>query len=296
MNEKTVFITLVSTARQRSAAHLLIDSIRSFAGPMRNYPVWVFTTRNPGQISDELKDLDAEIIPLTVPDSVKSNWFSGKVYSCARAEELSGTNVKSLIWMSSDCLVIQPPEFFDLGSSFDAAFRPVHIRNIGLLASDAPDEFWKQVYQAVGVNDVSITVESFVDIQILRAYFNTHAFAINPSKGLMRTWYEIFQRLMRDDDFQYGACGDELHQIFLHQAVLSTLVATALNTERIRMLPSSYNYPYNLQEKIPVHRREERFNELVSIAYEDRSLNPDDMKDIHIDDPHRTWLTARYTR
>lgn len=296
MNDQTVFVTLISSARQRSATHLLIDSIRSFAGPMRNHPVWVFIAGAQEQTSNELKDLDAELIPLTIPDSVKSNWFAGKVYACARAEELAGKNIQSLIWISSNCLVIQPPVFFELGSSYDAAFRPVHIRNIGNLASQSPDEFWKRIYQTVGINDISISVESFVDDQHLRAYYNTHAFAIDPSLGLMRMWYEIFEKLVIDRDFQDGACRDDLHQTFLHQAVLSALIASRLDPDRIYNLPTTYNYPYNLQEKVPVDRRVSALNDLVCIAYEDRSLSPDEMKDIHIDDPLRSWLAEHSTR
>lgn len=296
MNDQTVFITLANTTRQRSSAHLLIDSIRSFAGPMRNYPIWVFTADTQDQASNELKDLDAEIIPLTIPDTIKPNWFAGKVFACARAEELAGTNVQTLIWVSSDCLVIQPPVLFELGSSFDAALRPVHIRNIGLLASDSPDEFWTQVYQAVGIDDVHITVESFVDGQRLRAYYNTHAFATKPSTGLMRMWYETFEKLVINSDFQSGACRDELHHIFLHQAVLSTLVVTRLEPQRICMLPPSYNYPYNLQEKIPADKQASALNDMVCIAYEDLPLHPGNLSNIRIDDPLRSWLEERLTK
>jgi hypothetical protein len=296
VNDQTVFVTLISTAKQRSATQLLIDSIRSFAGAMRNHPVWAFTLSAPEQDQDKLRDLGAEIIPLSVPDSVKSNWFAGKVCACARAEELAGTNTKTMIWISSDCLVIQPPVFFELGSSHDAAFRPVHIRNIGLLASQPLDEFWKRVYQAVGVDDVATTVESFVDNQQLRAYYNTHAFAIDLSHSLMREWYEIFERLVQDRDFQSGSCRDDLHQIFLHQAVLSALIASRLDHDRVHNLPPAYTYPYNLQEKIPADKRASLLNDLVCIAYEDRSLNPGEVNDIRIDDPLKSWLAERYTR
>jgi hypothetical protein len=293
---QTVFVTLVSTFGQGSAAKLLIDSVRSFAGPMRNFPIWLFAAGSQEQDWDDFKDIDVEVIPLNTPVSVKQNWFARKVYACARAEELAGTNLQSLIWMSTDCLVIQPPVLFELGSSYDIALRPVHVRNIGLLASESPDEFWKRIYQAVGVDDIQVTVESFVDEQSLRAYYNSHAFAINPSIGLMSKWYETFESLVQDQDFQSGACCDELHQIFLHQAVLSALVATCLDPDRILMLPPTYNYPYNLQDQVPANKRAVALNDLACITYEDRSLNPYDVMDIRIDDPFRSWLTERTVR
>lgn len=295
MTDQTVFVILVSTPRGRSHARLLIESIRAFGGSLSQSPIWLFEAGQQMDSEDMYEGLDVDVHPLTVPDSVKQNWFAGKVCACAQAEELAASNVQTLIWMSSNCLVIQPPVLFELGSSFDAALRPVHIRNIGCLASDPLDAFWERVYQAVGLDDVQATVESFVDDQRLRAYYNSHAFAINPSIGLMRQWYETFEVLVGDEAFQAGACQDELHQIFLHQAVLSALIPTLLELDRIRMLPPDYNYPYNLQGQVPAHKRAAALNELVCIAYEDRLLNPDEVKDIDIHEPLRAWLFQKTT-
>lgn len=296
MNDQIIFATLVSTPGERSSARLLIQSMRTFGGPLSKSPFWIFTPKEENDLEETYDGLNVIVHPLTLKDTVKQNWFAGKVTACARAEELAGSDVHSLVWISSGCLIIQHPVLYELGSSFDAAFRPVHIRNIGLPASEPLDDFWKRVYHAAGVDDVQATVESFVDDQRLRAYYNSHAFIVNPSVGLMQQWYEIFETLVSDRDFQSGTCQDELHQIFLHQAVLSTLVATRLDPEKIRILPPEYNYPYNLQGQIPVHKRAAGMNELVSIAYEDRSLNPDDVKDIDIHDPLRSWLFKHIDR
>jgi len=59
---------------------------------------------------------------------------------------------------------------------------------------------------------------------------------------------------------------------------------------RIRMLPEEYCYPYNLHEKVPKDRKARTLNELACIAYEGRSLNPETITDIIIEEPLRTWL------
>ena len=188
-------------------------------------------------------------------------------------------------------LIIQPPLLFDLTSSFDAAVRPVHHRNVGLPAAEPVDDFWKKVYETVGVQDVEVTVKSFVDAQHIRAYFNSHAFAINPAKGLLRRWFERFESLVCDLEFQSGPCQDVQHQVFLHQAVLSALIATSLDPRRVRILPPEYSYPYNMHQSVPAERRAQALNDLVFIAYEDRALDPSVVDDIGIHEPLRSWLS-----
>ena len=42
------------------------------------------------------------------------------------------------------------------------------------------------------MGDVLAAVESFVDGQQIRAYYNTHAFSSRSSLGLLGRWYECF--------------------------------------------------------------------------------------------------------
>jgi hypothetical protein len=197
------------------------------------------------------------------------------------------------VWVAPDCLFVRPPLLLALDDDIDAAVRPVHHRNIGLLADALLDPFWRRVYAAVDVEDVSLTVETFVEHELVRAYFNTHAFALNPGLGLCAEWLVAFERLFVDRGFQSGACRDTSHRIFLHQAPLSPLIATRLSPERLRILPPTYSYPYNLHSEVPLSRRAGKLSDLVSIAYEDRSLNPAQMSDIGVAQPLRSWLATR---
>lgn len=97
-------------------------------------------------------------------------------------------------------------------------------------------------------------------------------------------------KLVDDEDFQANSCHDEKHKIFLHQAVLSTLIASELDKDRICILSPDYIYPYNLHEFVPSHRKAKSLNELVSIYYESRGLNPKELMDIDVHDPLKTWL------
>jgi hypothetical protein len=276
----------------------------------------VFVASAEGVTGEAFDREDVVVLPLELPQAVRGYPFAAKVWACAWAEDLAtsqdgplggGTvrtlangRVRSLAWLAPDCLVIQPPALFRLGPAWDAAVRPVHIRNVGLRAGEALDPFWRGVYAAVGLSDVvpnvttlGATVESYVDAQRLRAYYNSHGLAVDPALGLLRRWAEIFLSLVVDGAFQAAACQDMLHRVFLHQAALSALLATRVDPGRLRLLPPEYNYPYNLHGSVPEERRARALNDLVCIAYEDRSLDPDEMEDINVEEPLRSWLAAR---
>jgi hypothetical protein len=268
---------------------MLIDSIRAYGGSLRQCPIRIFEADPESASYENLTGSDVQPIPLDLSDEVRY-FFADKVFACAKAEELFGSEVQSLIWIDPGCLVITPPELYQLGEGDDAAVRPVHITNVGL-PIDAPlDAFWSGVYARVGVDDVESNVVTFVDEERIRSYFNSHAFSINPTMGLMRRWYEHFAALIGDEDYQQECCQDQLHRIFLHQAVLSALLSTELEPQRLRILPPEYNYPYNLHQSVPADHRAATLNDLVSITYEDRSLDPTCVDDIEIHEPLRSWL------
>lgn len=291
MNHPVIIISSFRTDYGLAVARVLIESLRTFGGEFSTAPFWLYDTGTEHTLRTDLPT-GVEVIPLIVPRQVSQYLFASKVYACARAEERVEGEYVSLAWLDPACLVVQPPYLLHLGVSCDAAVRPVHIRNVGLPPNDPLDVFWQGIYCAAGVQEVQSTVESFVDRQVIRSYFNSHSFAFNPAAGLMCQWFECFEKLVCDQQFQQQACADETHQVFLFQAILSTLLATRLEPSRLRILPPSYNYPYNLHTTLPVERRAAALNDLVIFTYEDRSINPAEMTDIEIREPLLSWLKA----
>ena len=286
----TIFLTYAS-AGNLPFVRLLIDSLRTFGGELADTPFWIFTL-DPGSVRS-LETHSTHVFILEVPEAVSSYPFGRKVAACARAEELAPAGTRSLAWIDPACIIVQPPACFALSANCDAAFRPVHIRNVGLTPFEHLDAFWNGIYTALGVKDIHTTVNSFVDDQTLRTYFNSHAFAVNPRLGLMQGWCAHFQLLISNKTFQSTACSDEIHQIFLFQAILSTLIASSIAPDRICLLPPTYNYPYHLQKKIPDSSRAKTLNELVCFTYEDEDIQPSNLIGIEIHDPLRYWLENR---
>ena len=288
MNTDTIFLTYAS-AESLPAVRLMIASLRVFGGELAEVPVWVFLFGT--ETVRTFKDEHTLLIPLKVPDPVTALPFGSKVAACARAEQLAPAGTRSLVWIDPYCLIVQPPVLFVLGPDYQAAFRPVHIRNVGLPPSEALDAFWRGIYETVDLEDMQTSVTSFVDNQLLRTYYNSHTFSVNPALGLMQRWFSLFTQLAGDTHFQSTACADERHQTFLFQALLSTLVASSVAPARVRILPPTYNYPYHLQERIPEDRRFKGLNESVCFTYEDCSIHPEVVTGLEIDEPLRSWLS-----
>jgi hypothetical protein len=287
--DETCFVLMFRTEAGERLARIVVDSLRAFGGPLSHSPVWALLldpARAPGALAGAA---GVERIPLALPEAYRGYPFADKVAACARAEELAGPEVRSLVWLSLDSLIVSPPLLFDLGPAMDAAFRPVHLRNVGSPAGEPLDDFWAGVYRALDVDDLPYTVESFLEGQPLRPYLNSHCFAFNPARGLGRAWWEAFQVMANDQAFQAGPCHDDLRRIFLHQAILSTLVASLLAWERVRLLPPEYNYPLHLLDDMSPALRAPTLNSLVTAVYEDAFP----WSAIDVQEPLRTWLRAR---
>ena len=290
----TIFFTLFRTKKGEQLAQVVIESLRTFGGSLCDSPIWVFIPQS-NFSSEVLPGMGGiERIPLKIEGGVQSYPFVDKVYACVRAEALAGSSFHSLVMLSLDCLILNPPLLFCLNrqsgfSQADIALRPIHHRNIGSLAGEPLDSYWQGIYRTLKFDKSTFTVESFVDKQMLHPYFNTHCFSLNPALGLAQMWWENFKSLITDQAFQDGPCRGELHKIFLHQAVFSTLVAKNLTWERIRLLPSEYNFPLNLLDEIPEGRKPDSLNNLVNAVYEDTFP----WGKIKIREPLYSWLEER---
>jgi hypothetical protein len=292
--EQTCFFTLVGSIEEAANARLLIDSLRAFGGQLSDCEVWVFLS-DPTGVRCACPDLEnVHCVPLA-RDEVWRYHFARKVRACAQAEAMTAGRVRSLVWVSTQCLIVNPPALFTLVPPLAAAFRPVHIQNVGLPTDKPLDPYWKAVYRAVGIEDTSLTVESLVDMRELRPYFNSHLFAVDPSQGLCQTWLELFGAMVADADFQSGPCRDELHRIFLHQAILSAMVVNHLDWQQIGILPPEYSYPLHLHDQVPPARRAQTLNQLVCPVYEGTYRHPETLGGVKVEEPLRSWLAERST-
>lgn len=297
MNERLVgkmtFVTAVLTPAQRSSVRLLVDSLRTFGGPLRECPVWILEMRPQAAPCGDLAGPGVDVVRLELPETLPRYYFTYKVYAWSQVEGWADPSVQSLVWLNPECLVVRPPMHFELIPPLVAAFRPVHHRNVGLPTGDALDPFWQGVYRAVDMDDAGYAVETFVEGQMLRPYYNTHLFALMPGQGIGRAWLEVFATLVQDEAYQAAACADELHKVFLHQAVLSALLAKQIGPDRIRVLPPEYSYPLHLHDRVPPARQPDSLNRLICPVYEQNLPYPDMLGGLAAEEPLSTWLMER---
>ena len=289
-----VFATWAATAGQRPRARLLVESLRAFGGRLAGSPFWIVDCVPGGMPGGITAGKGVTVIAASMSDETRGYPYAAKVAAAAAAEARADGEADTLVMVAAENLVTGSVDLLDLGDGADAALRPVHHRNVGLPAGAPLDAFWRGVYAGAGVADLDDTVESFVEGERLRAWFNSALYAVRPRLGLLRRWPERFAALVADGDFQREACGDDLHRIFLHQAALTALLATEIPAARRRLLPPAYVYPYNLHGEVPPARRARRLEDLATVCYEERSLHPDAADDIAMGAELAAWLAVRW--
>jgi len=279
------FVTLLLSAESEQSVRRAIASLREFGGVLASSPVLVFA---PASLSGSgIGRLEGvEVASLELEPELARYPFGAKVSACAQAEARVTRGTRSLVWLGPGCLVFNPPELFALGPDYDAAFRPVHVANIGSPRSGPMNEYWAHVYAAVGAKDSDESVESLLDGRRLRPYYNTHCFSINPGLGVMKAWLDSFRSLIADKAFQSGPCRNDLHRIFLHQAVLSALVTRSIAPGRVRVLPPTYSYPLHFHDKLAGTQQARVMNDIAVAAHEEDS----DLAAVPAKEPLRSWL------
>ncbi len=288
------FFTLVRSSADANSAKILIESLREFGGRLSNSRFWVFLS-NRLTSPPELQELpDVDFFPVEIETEHSKYILGDKVYVCAQAEKMAAVRqIDTIVWMSAYSMICKPPDLFDLGSNLDAALRAVHIKNIGSPIAEPVDPFWQAVYSKIDLHGSALSVISLVDGLSIRPYFNTHLFSLRTDVRLLESWSKLFYDLITDSDFQDRYCQDIEHQIFLHQAVFSTLTLKVIDWSRVRQLPTSYSYPLHLHHRVPVPQRARSLNDQVCPVYEGQFEYPESLNGLEVNEPLETWLSTR---
>lgn len=286
---------MVASQQEERDAAMLIDSIHDFAGRYKDCTIYVAQT-DPDRLScEDLRGQNVELVPLKMNEEFRSYLFADKVYACAQVETMVTGKVQVLVWMNPQCLVLRPPTELELKPPQAAAVRPVHIRNVGSLANEPVNRYWSTVFKACELDPAkAFTVESFVDKQKVRAYFNSGTMSVRLDKCIFRTWRMNFEKLVSDKAFQRTIEDDRLHRLFLHQAVFSAVLVAKLQPSEIEILPPEYGYPLHLHDKLPPERKAQSLNDLTTVICEDYFHGPNWAQGIIVREPLKTWLASRF--
>ena len=287
--KRIIFATFVSDESDQFCTRLLIDSLRAFGGTMSQSRFMVFSVdQKPDARIISCESVD--FFTLNGKNQEAQYYFADKVRAWAQAESFAKEHFNTLVWIDPVCLVINPPTLFSLDNETLAAFRPVHIRNIGQLFRSDLDQFWHSIFSQCQISEPLFPVTSFIDSQEIYPYFNTHCFSINPKMGVLEKTLGHLNILNSNQEFMNNCCSNELYKIFLFQSVLAVTLLKETTKNQIRLLTPDYSYPLHLIDKISPDLAINKLDDLTVMVYEEKLILENSLSKLEVSLTMRQWL------
>jgi hypothetical protein len=239
------FLICVERGSLEAQGLLCVASLREFGGAMSQSPVYAFAPR-PGSEPGEdtiaaLREMGVEYIeePLN-PDMGKIPHVN-KVFVAAWAERNLDHEV--LVFTDSDTVFLAEPAELAPGE-WDAAARPVGSVNKGSTGEGHDnEEAWRTLYEVLGVRERPF-LETVVERDRIRAYFNAGLVALRRDSGLGVAWRDATLALRASSVGERPVYRRQIDQLSL-AGVLSDRM------DRVKLLPDTYSYPLPKRIKLP---------------------------------------------
>jgi hypothetical protein len=298
-HEKAVIASIVFPIRpSETQALLLAESIRAFAGSFAQSPIWFLTPDIDKQLSSIFKQrlpaLDISLIPIRIDRKILDFPLAGDVLAADLAESRAQDRADLLAWLGSNTVVVQEPKDFLLPKNKALGFRPVHHTLVGSRYDEPLDPFWTLIYQYCKVPETRVfPMMTHVDGTRIRPYFNAGLLVTRPERRLLQAWRETFFNIYQEPVFQKFYEKDERYRIFIHQAVLSGIILSTLETSEIQELPPTYNYPLHLHAQDVTDHRPSSLEELVTFRHEGFYADPEWIRKMPAKEPLKQWIAKR---
>jgi hypothetical protein len=254
--ETLVFATYADNDNDLYWAGVLGESIRTFGGRFKNCAIWVYISDNASELDkstlEKIDSLNITIKKCPIPGNIGSFYYSGKVFAAGEAEKAACSQFEILAWLDPDMVFVKEASDFLLSDGIDLGYRPVQLVNISSRFDEPLDEYWRRIYQLLGVSDSSVfPMTTTVDNVRIRPHFNAGMIIVRPNAGVLEKWAGNISTLMKDS-LIIEMCGEKkLNNIFLHQAALAGTILSMIPRNRMRDFPPTYNYAVFLTDKMP---------------------------------------------
>ena len=258
---------------------ILDKSLRTFCGKYRDSDICLFIpAENYEQLSQTPLLSDNSRIrshPLTIDPCSQEFYYSGKVFAAALAEQIAEQDDQILVWLDSDTIFLGRPDEFDLAENICFGYRPVMHNLMSSLYHEPPTDFWKRVYELLGVQDEAFfPMLTHTDRQEIRPYFNCGVIAVRAQRGILRKWLECWQNLYTDPVFIEQAKEEKLVKIFLHQAALVGAVLNLAGKDEMIRLSDKINYPLFFKEMFGAEHEYNDLTNVTTLRYDIYFRNP----------------------
>ena len=280
---------------------LLVESIRAFAGSLRQAPIWCFVPQYGKQLSPETESrliaLDVILMPYDIEIEVARFFFAADIRAAQIAESTATGKTDLLVWLGSNTIILKEPQAFVLPDGKSLGYRPVHHANIGSVFDTPLDAFWALVYRYCGVSETQVfAIKTHIDGQVLRPYFNAGMIVTKPHNQLFKTWHDTFFAVYQAPELQELYKKDERYIIFIHQALLSGIIITTLTQDEIIELPRTYNYPIHLYQEDITESHPTLIDELATVRHEGFYKNPDWIREMPASESLKQWLAKTLSK
>ncbi|MHA1690260.1 MAG: hypothetical protein ACTSU7_01355 [Candidatus Heimdallarchaeaceae archaeon] len=296
---KIVFVTITSADGEDIQAPLLAASIRKYGGNLSEQPIWVLVPTQDKDIVYKLanifESLDVTIIPFSSDSNELTFPFTAFVCAAAKAEMLAKNKIDLLVFFDNNSFILREPSEFILEDGKTLGYRPVHYTLIGSEYTKPLDSFWEILYSKLDVTEDNIfPMKTHVDGKSLRPYINSGFMVIRPEKRLYQAWWNTYKEIYKESEFQKYYERDSLYTIFIHQAVLSSIILSKFDREELYELPFSYNYPLHLYPESPPKFQPDNLNDMVTLRYYlDKLQNPEWLDALPFYNPHKSWVIEK---
>lgn len=293
MNSSTVIVLYVTHPVTVKNAALFIRSILKFGGTMKDTPIYVINDALAKLDLDPVKLPGVSIFDMEIQPEHRAFPFSRKVHACATAEKLLDGKVATMLYFDTEMLAFSSFAMLQLQKGYDLSLRPVMLLNTVGQSPESPiDGFWQAIYDDAGVDSTNIpTIRAYVDEKDIRFYINCEAMTLRPELGICRTWQKMFVKRLQDPQFMQTYCNDQLHAIFLHQAVLSAVLLTKVSQEKIQWIPDKTIYSVLLHDRLPKEKQVATLNSVPIAGYDLQfAHDPALITKVPTEEPYRSWV------
>ena len=297
IKKNIAIMTYVSDSEQERSVTALIKSIRELSDDYWNCNIYVVLGDPANFPCASIKEENVELLPLDMEKSFLDYPLTFKAFAAAQVEKIVGDEIETLIWFDPGVIVLNSLDALDLEHKYDAAIRPVTLsNNISIPPGIEPNDYWKPIYKICGIDYRELpALKTIVDNIEIQPYYNCEVYAIKPKLGICEEWAKNLTVFLEDAEYQKNVCTTFLKKLFLHQAILSGIISSKINPERIKSLPITSGYPFNQHEKLPADKKISSLNECSVVIFDyawDRI--PTWMNNIKINEPLKQWLFDTY--
>lgn len=266
--EKLGIIIVIESGDIEQKTKLLIDSIRTFGGDIKDSKIWAVKPRKGKELANEtlgfLKARSVEFIDVDLNKHWHVYGHANKIYACGYIEDNFGDQYEALLFLDSDTIVINSVDAHLLGNRYKVAVKPIDGQTLGQTQGMRLTVFWTLIYESCGVSIENVwTVKTTVKELEILAYFNSGVVFSCSNTKLFSQWRSNFEQFNKNIEAYHL---NSLEYFFLEQALLAGTILGKFHRDEVLVLDNFYNYSLNFKADL-AERDADNYDRIKIVHY-----------------------------